>query len=121
MYLVSQMWWLLFLAFLVGLLVGYVLWKACGHRRIASSFERSRQEMASRIAALEQERRKFADTAVEAEGSRNRLQNMVARLETELAQARGAASEVAEIKRARDDVTAELKRLKDGLKSRDKA
>ncbi len=33
MYLMSQLWGLLVLAFLLGIAVGYVLWKACGERR----------------------------------------------------------------------------------------
>lgn len=52
MYLVSQIWWSLFLAFLLGVMVGYVLWRACGRRRMEASNERARQELLRRIATL---------------------------------------------------------------------
>lgn len=56
MYILSQVWWYLLLAFLLGALIGYLLWRVCSKPMLESRFERSRQDMAARLVALEAER-----------------------------------------------------------------
>lgn len=73
MYLVSQLWWCLLLAFLLGALVGYVLWRACGHRLMQSNYERQMKDLSSRLAAIEQERNRFSAAAVDGERENARL------------------------------------------------
>ena len=53
MYLISQMWWYLLLAFLLGAFIGYLLWRICNRPLLESRFERSRKELLDRIAVLE--------------------------------------------------------------------
>lgn len=67
MYLVSQMWWLLLLAFLLGALLGYVMWRACGRRRLQASYERDHKDLQARLTALEHERDRFSAAALDAE------------------------------------------------------
>ncbi|HMN38639.1 MAG TPA: hypothetical protein PKD49_13145 [Hyphomicrobium sp.] len=83
MYLVQQLWWFMLLAFLLGTLLGYVLWRACGRRHVQSGYERAQKDAASRIASLEKERDRFSKSALEAERE-------VARLKSQLDKARGA-------------------------------
>lgn len=59
MYLISQLWWYLSLAFLLGALLGYLLWRMCNQPLIESRFERSRADMVKRLALLEAERHKL--------------------------------------------------------------
>lgn len=59
MYLLSQLWWYLLLAFLVGVLVGYWIWRMCSRPMLESRFERSRSDMASRLSLLEDERASY--------------------------------------------------------------
>lgn len=73
MYLIAQLWWYLLVAFLLGALIGYIVWRACGRGRLQSSHERTRHELSARIAALEQERTKFSTAAVESEREAARL------------------------------------------------
>ena len=73
MYLVSQLWWCLLLAFLLGALVGYVLWRACGQRRMQASYERQSRELAARLTALQNERDRFSAAAVDGERENARL------------------------------------------------
>ena len=61
MYLLSQIWWYLLLAFLLGALIGYLLWRLCSRPMIESRYERSRKDMAARLATLEAERAHYAD------------------------------------------------------------
>lgn len=55
MYLISQLWWYLSLAFLMGALLGYLLWRLCSRPVIESRFERSREDMRKRLTLLEEE------------------------------------------------------------------
>ena len=49
MYLMSQLWGLLLLAFLLGFLVGYVVWKACGLRGVkAKALAAAKRELEER-------------------------------------------------------------------------
>lgn len=73
MYLIAQLWWYLLVAFLLGALIGYVVWRACGRGRLQSSHDRTRHELGARISALEQERTKFSSAAVESEREAARL------------------------------------------------
>ena len=61
MYLISQLWWYLSLAFLLGALLGFLLWRMCNQPLLESRFERSRGDMAKRLALLEDERHKHAE------------------------------------------------------------
>ncbi len=85
MYLLSQLWWFLLLAFLLGALLGYLLWRACGRRRIETHYERSNKELVSRLGSLEQERTRFTGAAVDAEGDNAKLKVEVANLQGKLA------------------------------------
>jgi uncharacterized membrane-anchored protein YhcB (DUF1043 family) len=59
MYLLSQIWFYLLLAFLVGVSVGYMIWRMCSRPMIESRYERSRNDLTSRLALLEAERADF--------------------------------------------------------------
>lgn len=59
MYLLTQIWWYLLLAFLLGVLIGYLIWRVCSRPMLEARFARSRQDMADRLALLESERAKF--------------------------------------------------------------
>ncbi len=59
MYLLSQLWWYLLLAFLLGALVGFWIWRMCSRPMLESRFERSRSDMASRLSLLEVERASY--------------------------------------------------------------
>ena len=78
MYLISQLWWCLLLAFLLGALVGYVLWRSCGRRRLQASYERQKKHLDRRIVSLEHERDRFSAAAVEAEKENARLKEAAA-------------------------------------------
>ena len=56
MYLLSQVWWYLLLAFLLGALIGYLLWRVCSRPMIEARYERSRNDLTARLALLEAER-----------------------------------------------------------------
>lgn len=75
MYLVSQLWWLLLLAFLLGALLGYVMWRACGRRRLQATYEREHKEMSARLSSLEHERDRISAAALEAEREGIRLKD----------------------------------------------
>lgn len=62
MYLLSQVWWYLLLAFLLGALLGYWVWRLCSRPMLESRFERSRADMVSRMALLEDERTRWVAT-----------------------------------------------------------
>ncbi len=55
MYLLAQIWWLLLLAFLLGSLIGYVVWRACGVPRLSSEGATGRRGLQDRIEALEKD------------------------------------------------------------------
>ena len=78
MYLISQLWSYLTLAFLLGALVGYLLWRACGRKRLETLFDRSRKDMTSRLTHLEDERAKFASVAVDSEAGSSKLKTELA-------------------------------------------
>ncbi len=77
MYLAAQIWWCLLLAFLLGTLIGYVIWRWCGHRRLQESYERQKKDLDRRLAALEHERDRFSASAVEAERDNARLKEAI--------------------------------------------
>ena len=78
MYLVSQLWLSLILAFLLGALLGYMMWRACGRRYMQAGYDRQSREMSARITALERERGQFSSAAMEAERENARLQEALA-------------------------------------------
>ena len=86
MYLISQLWSYLALAFLLGALLGYLLWRWCGRPSIESQHERQRKDLTSRLGLVEQERSKFTDAAKQAEAES-------AKLRAELSHFKSAASE----------------------------
>lgn len=63
MYILSQVWWYLLLAFLLGALTGYLLWRVCSKPMLESRLERSRKDMAARLHLLETERAHWASAA----------------------------------------------------------
>jgi uncharacterized membrane-anchored protein YhcB (DUF1043 family) len=65
MYILTQVWWYLLLAFLLGALVGYLIWRVCDKPMLQSRFERSRKVMADRVAFLEAERDQHAGAATD--------------------------------------------------------
>ncbi|MBK9078807.1 MAG: hypothetical protein IPL91_06575 [Hyphomicrobium sp.] len=60
MYLLTQVWWYLLLAFLLGALIGYLLWRMCSRPMLEARFEQSRKAMADRLALLEEEHARLA-------------------------------------------------------------
>jgi len=82
MYLVQQLWWFLLLAFLLGTLLGYVMWRTCGQRHVQSGYQRLQKDAEERISSLEKERDRFSNSALEAERE-------IARLKAELDKAGG--------------------------------
>ena len=84
MYLVQQLWWFLLRAFLLGALLGYLMWRTCGQRHVQSTYQRQLKDASERIASLEKERAKFSASALEAERE-------VARLRAALDKAGGMA------------------------------
>ena len=80
MYLISQLWWYLLLAFLLGALLGYLLWRACNRPLVESRYERSRSDLLQRVSHLEDERSKFTSVGLEAETDTDRLRRELAAL-----------------------------------------
>jgi NADH-quinone oxidoreductase subunit E len=74
MYLISQIWWYLALAFLLGALIGYLLWRLCNLPLLESRFERSRKDMAARLAMFENQN--AGDAAVVSSSPANAAQNV---------------------------------------------
>lgn len=56
MYLITQVWWFLLIAFLLGVLIGYFVWRVCSRPALEARFELSRKDMADRLTLLEAER-----------------------------------------------------------------
>ena len=133
MYLISQLWWYLLLSFLLGALIGYLLWRACNRPLIESRFERSRKDLISRVALLEEERSRFTTISVDAEGHVLRLKTQITALEADkdaaLARAEHLSADAAtaakrlddtnkkhaeDLKRATDELTADVARRHTG-------
>ena len=124
MYLISQLWWYLTLAFLLGALIGYLLWRICNRPLLESRFERSRRDMVARLKALE------ADAAREPQtpdhGEVARLRSEVQSLQAAAEKAKASAAEIAkkhadDVRKVREEAIAEaaksqaedLKKMKD--------
>lgn len=60
MYLLAQIWWCLLIAFLLGVLIGYCIWRFCSRPALEARFAQSRKDMADRLALLEAERAALA-------------------------------------------------------------
>ncbi|MBR2536693.1 MAG: hypothetical protein IKE66_11535 [Hyphomicrobium sp.] len=60
MYLLAQIWWYLLIAFLLGVLIGYFIWRFCSRPALEARVAQSRKDMADRLALLEAERAAFA-------------------------------------------------------------
>ena len=82
MYLMSQMWWYLLLAFLLGVLIGYLLWRTCNLPLLQSRFERSRKDLVARAGLLEEERSRISDAVSGAEGENGKLKAELAAMKT---------------------------------------
>ncbi len=136
MYLLSHLWWYLLLAFSLGALIGYLLWRVCSRPMIESRYERSRKDLNWRLHNLEEERANFAsagnDDGTELAKLRSELaaakqrngtddaerqklsQSLVASHEAVVkkacddALADASRKHTAELKKARDEVTASL-------------
>lgn len=63
MYLLTQVWWYLLLAFVLGVLIGYWIWRLCSRPMLEARLELSRKDMADRLEMLENERARFAGAA----------------------------------------------------------
>lgn len=59
MYLLTQIWWYLLIAFLLGVLIGYFIWRVCSRPALEARFAQSHKDMADRLALLEAERAKI--------------------------------------------------------------
>lgn len=77
MYLIMQVWWLMVMAFLIGALVGYVVWRACGRRQVLAEFERQKKDLRQRLGSAENERDQFQSAALDAEKEVARLASLV--------------------------------------------
>lgn len=77
MYLLTQLWWCLGLAFLLGAMIGYVIWRSCGRRELQASYERQMRDLEQRFAAIQLERDQFSAAALEAEKECLRLKEVV--------------------------------------------
>lgn len=53
MYLIGQIWWLLLIAFFIGALAGYLVWRGCARPRLESRFAREKLELADQVRHLE--------------------------------------------------------------------
>ena len=60
MYLLTQLWWYLLLAFLLGVLIGYFIWRVCSRPALEARFAQSTKDMSDRLVPLETERAAFA-------------------------------------------------------------
>lgn len=69
MYLTLQIWWLLVLAFLLGALFGYLIWRACASPRLKSQSGLARAEFEDRIRNLETQNVRLAALAATAEAA----------------------------------------------------
>ena len=56
MYLLSQLWWYLLLAFLLGALVGYLFWRMCFRPLLENGFNHKNRELNYKLSLLEKER-----------------------------------------------------------------
>ena len=67
MYLVAQIWWLLLLAFFLGVFLGYLVWRACGLPWVKTERDIDRRGFEERIAALEKDNARLEKAAHDAE------------------------------------------------------
>lgn len=123
MYLISQLWWYLSLAFLLGALTGYLLWRFCNLPLVESRFERSRREISSRLAVLEDEKAHLAKEEQSSESALARLDAdlaiLKARLQTSEEGAKAAAEKHAEaLKLARAEAFAKARASSRTISSR---
>lgn len=83
MYLLSQLWWYLTLAFLLGALLGYFFWRACSRPMLETNFARTRRSLNDRIGLLENQRTTaVADAGTEASAESAKLRSDLAALKT---------------------------------------
>ncbi len=115
MYLLLQLWWFLLLAFLLGTLLGYLLWRACGRQRIVTHYERSNKELMTRLGGIEHERSRFTGAAVDAEGDNAKLKSEIAGLQGKLAHTSSRMNA------AVDAADAKLKSYVDSVRSREES
>ena len=92
MYLISQLWSYLALAFLLGALLGYLLWRWCGRPRLESQYDRQRKDLTARLGLMEQERSKFTGAAMQAEAENAKLRSELSGLRTAAGDASTKAS-----------------------------
>lgn len=97
MYLISQLWWYLTLAFLLGALIGYVLWRVCNRPQIESRYERSRSDLLKRIALLE---------GAAAPGGQEQPSDITRERDTAIAELKARHAD--ELKRMREEVASAL-------------
>jgi predicted flap endonuclease-1-like 5' DNA nuclease len=73
-YLVAQIGWLLLIAFLLGALIGYAVWRACGVPWLKSESTAQRRALEDRVAALEWENVVLERAATSAEAAVGKLE-----------------------------------------------
>lgn len=95
MYLISQMWWYLLLAFLLGAFIGYMLWRTCNRPLLEAGFERSKKELLDRIAVLEGGSAGRAGSGTATSGAAERAREAEAKIFRKEAADRAASAAVA--------------------------
>lgn len=73
MYLLSQLWWYLTLAFLLGALLGFLFWRACSRPLLETRFARTKRALNDRIGLLESQSAVVANTRTEPSGDVSKL------------------------------------------------
>jgi NADH-quinone oxidoreductase subunit E len=73
-YLVLQIWWLLLLAFLLGAIFGYLIWRACALPRLKSEGAVETAQLEDRVRGLETQNVRLGNLAADAEATARRLQ-----------------------------------------------
>ena len=108
MYLVSQIWLLLILSFLLGALIGYFIWRLCARPMLENRYERSRKEMNTRLGLMETEHRDATNLAARPEAEAAKRNARIASLQSASTE---SAETIARMKAAESRQKSEAERL----------